>query len=78
MKRYFSSKHLILGLLLRLLALGSFLPVVATERPTEVVPKVAIFGRRESERAKSQMSSVASAGAVGLPYYGIRKEFSEK
>ena len=75
MKRYFSSKHLILVFLLRLLPLGSFLPVVATERPTEVVPKAAIFGReRESERAKSQMSSVASAGAVGLlsmAYYGI-------
>ena len=52
MKRYFSSKHLILVLLLRLLALGSFLPVVATERPTEVVPKAAIFGK-ERER-KSQ------------------------
>ena len=76
MKRYFSSKHLILVLLLlRLLALGSFLPVVATERPTEVVPKAAIFGKSQKP---NEQCGVRRCSRPAMPYYGTQRIFYER
>ena len=67
MAKHFSSKLLILGLLFLLLA--SFLPVVATERPTEIVPKAAIFSR-ESQKPNEQCG-VRRSSRPAMPSEGF-------